>query len=573
MSLKFKKRAQRKKSLIPAKSKEQRTVALGRKAVKQVVPSRFFGKVLNESSHEAGGQIDVRQVVLRVVMLAQALSGKKYYPYQIEFGSRVVEAFLERKSDVVTALISRQSGKTEVLSSVVAALSLIFPVLARKYQSSWHLNLTSEQGVYQGFRDGVKIGIYAPRRHQAETMFNRCKLCFETDAGKKILRELKLNVSENNGTTLRLTNGSRILCESASEQSKIEGETHQLLIAEEAQDINDKKMNKSLSPMLSSTKGTMVMIGTATAKPCAFYYTIKYNERLFYNDGPKNHFFYPHTICESYNSLYRDYVAAEKLKLGEDSDEFRMSYGCEWIFERGMFLTEQQLFHPQVALLGGPFSSIFRFGLHGQQQYSIVAGLDFGKSHDSTVMTLVAVDWMNPVRTVLGNDVVTLYEKHVLSWFEWVGDDYETQFWELTSILKKVGSLKKVVLDSNTAGEPIKDRMTEFFSATDVTVEGFNFAAKKKSDAYKSLFSDFSGKRVTFPASQSARETQQFRKFTSQMLDLRKEYAGGLMKVHHPDEKGAKDDYCDSLMMAVWGANTPSIAGQTESSSFNPFIS
>jgi len=217
---------------------------------------------------------------------------------------------------------------TEALGAIIAALCVMLPYLAKKYPDSWHLNITDDNGVYRGFRFGFKVGIYAPRRAQAQIMFDRIKTIFATDSAKQVLKEIKLTQEVSNGNSVKLSNNSRILCESASEQSKIEGATHDLLVAEEAQDISDLKIRKSLRPMIASTKGCFVMIGTATGKKCEFYSALKIAQRSQLVTGKQNSFVYPYSICQNYNSLYRDYIAKEKIRLGEDSDEFLTSYGC-----------------------------------------------------------------------------------------------------------------------------------------------------------------------------------------------------------------------------------------------------
>lgn len=536
-----------------------------------------YGVVLDEAHHDPAKQLDLKKLVTRIVALAQTLAEKRFYDYQIEIAYRIIESVLLHDGDVITALIARQSGKTETLSSVVAALGIILPQLAAQYKDDWRLNITDEKGVYRGFRNGIQIGIYAPRREQAEIMFNRIKHAFESDTGIKILKELNLKMSESNGDRIRLSNGTRILSQSASEQSKIEGATHHLLIAEEAQDISDLKVRKSLHPMVSSLLGTMVKIGTATTRKCDFYNAIKTNERTEIISGKRNNFFYPHTITERYNSLYRKYVEKERQRLGEDSDEFRMAYGCEWIFERGMFITQAQLFHTDVVQSYGMFSLLHPRGLHKNfAQYKIIVGIDWGSSSDSTVLTVMAVNWNAPLESGVYEDMdsqhdYTFYKKHVLNWVEFIGDNYESQYWQIFEYLKSLPNLAKIVTDSNTCGLPIFDRLKASFDGSGVEVVPFNFNQRIKSDAYKSLYSEFCGHRITFPAHVDVRKTTVWRKFVNQMLDLRKDYNKGLMSVSHPDERGAHDDYPDSLTMASWGANTPSGHGGIEMLSGNLF--
>jgi len=914
-------------------------------------------RVLNAEQHDPARQLPLEEVCKRVVALAQVVSGVNFYPYQVRMTHRLVESLLKHDGEVITALFSRQSGKSTCVGAISAACAMILPILAQKFPDDWKLNITDHLGNYRGFANGLRVGIYAPRLEQANVTFDNVKRCFETDTAKKVLAELQLRSSTFNGNTVRLNTGSRVLCQSASEQSRIEGQTHHLLIVEECvtggtlvsdasgpkktireivesgelpvvlsfdgerlvpaqvtaaasmgvrkivrltfddgtalsctpnhkiyteecgwveaetglnlslvsieglpycernadaraerlvernpaggrlhvakrpvsgvplpsaegvpvaqvstyavavhavdapqdgpepgsehvhcpvrnpqpsfveavpatvlpereanrsaefegaanpgsvgllvhgrrksrpgkipenfgreknhgrtpidsgclsgqlrlgnnrsrnvlvhpteirsaihgsypavrrserelqicertefglpmrdlrenihpvqearqepvllspvpprmeqsvspdcrvesqesglrpsskriveiapageeevfdltvegthcffandvlvhncQDVSDIKLRKSLSPMLASTMGTMVQVGTAGTKKCYFYNSIQENRRMEMLTGTVNNFFFPHTICSQYNSLYARFIEREKARLGEESDEFLLSYCGFWLFERGMFIVQDALFHPRVAQIGGPWSKIYGGVAElpdTVKSMPIVAGIDWGSMHDSTVVCLMAVDWNNPQESISASQVTGLhvynaFNKHVVGWIEFRGDDYETQFGKLMEIFSRwMPNLKKITTDSNTSGKPMFDRLVATYARDNIEVEPFDFNAKRKSNAYKSLSADFGSKRLTFPAGPEARKTQLYRNFVTQMLDLRKEYRNGLMQVAHPDEKGARDDHPDALVLAAWGAQTPSFLGDYEFIDGNPFM-
>lgn len=535
-------------------------------------------RVLDAQHHDPSKQIPLKPLITKIVSLAQILAEKKFYDYQIELTFRLVESLLLHDGDVITSLMARQMGKSECIGAIAAAIAIILPDLAKKFPDDWKLNITDEKGVYRGYAQGIKIGIYAPKQEQAEILFERVKKALLSDAAKRVLAELKITFDVKNGNKVKLSNGGHILCETASENSKIEGATHHLLILEECQDISDIKIRKSLHPMVAATAGTIVKIGTATTRKCDFYTAIRHNERMYLVNGRRNHFFYPYTVGIRYNSMYRKTIEKEKILLGEESDEFQTSYCGKWIFERGMFITQELLFNINVAMTAGAFSMLYQKLPREMRHYSIVVGIDWGSSHDSTVLTFIAVDWNNPTDSGIdytdenGRTSYTYYKKHVIGWMEFQGDDYEHQYWEIVGVLNNISNLRKIVTDSNTCGKPIFDRLSKYFRGRPVAVEPFNFQARVKSDGYKSLYHDICGKRVTFPAGEICRKSKHFQKFVNQMLDLRKEYKNNLMAVAHPDEKGAHDDYPDSLMLANWGANSPSVGNRIDFSSSNPFI-
>lgn len=541
-------------------------------------------QVLNDTNYDPEFQLDLDEVISRILVLAQIMVEKEYYPYQIALARRILESLLLHDGATLTSLMARQGGKTEVVGGTSAAASVVLPFLARKFPHDWRLNITDDRGTYRGFRDGLSIGIYAPKQEQSEITFERAKRAFNTTGGQKTLKDFKLKFEENNGNTLAISNGSCILCQSASPQSDIEGETHHLLLIEEAQDVSDLKIRKSLHPMVSSTRGTIVKIGTASTKKCDFYNTIKSNERAEVFNGVRQHFFFPWQVCAKYNSLYRKYVEGEKSKLGEFSDEFQMAYCGTWIFERGMFVTPKQLFNIRVVQKVGVWSNSHLRGLQhipNLRAHSLVGAFDWGKSSDSTVFTLGAVDWNNPLDALEQEDESSpdgkkrfvFYRKHVLGWLEWQGDNYEAQIQEILPILTRLipCRLSKLIMDSNACGSPIFDRFNAIFTPQGVEVSPFNFNAHLKSDGYRSLASDLETGRLTYPASDAVRSTAGFRRFIQQMLDLRKSWKGGIMQVSHPDEKGAHDDYPDSVMLFAWGCNTPAVTGRIFVSNVNPF--
>ena len=694
-------------------------------------PRSRVPKILTQETGKTFPRVQLHDICLRVITLAQTLSGHKFYPYQVKVAYRAVQSILLRDGATITSLLSRQSGKSDVVACTIAALAVLLPYLSKIFYWDWRFNLTDEEGRYRGFAHGLLVGIYAPKADQAVIIFNRVKQYLETPSAKRVFSELKISFDTFNGETCRLSNGSRVMCQTASDTSKNEGETHHILVLEESQDIGELKIRKSLYPMVSSTKGTIWMIGTSSTKKCVFYEEIRANEREQMNGGQMNHFFFPHQIVEQYNSLYRDFVKLMKVKLGEFSDEFRMAFrclsgstdvilangevkqlkdmrvgdyvishtgahrrvqkvknmgvkdtlrlsfygapdvvstpdhrflttdgwvqaqdltkkhrllvpriqslnadvfsqkttkrqqvyldqgymlrrlkgiaqagkeevwdievahdhsfctrsvvahNCEWIFERGMFVTQDALLHQQVAAQSGePWSELLipeEVGRLFGPGYKFVAGIDWGRDNDSTVVAVSAVDWNNPVLTLASNQVagmasVCLYRRHLVSLMEWRGDNYEVQFAEINAYLSRFGPrLRRVVTDANTVGKAIFDRLTAVYDGTGVEIMPCTFSAKAKSDLYKAFYAELCGHRLTFPYSQKARAHRCVRKFVDEMLDLRKDYSGGTMKVAHPNAKGAHDDYPDAVALSCWGTLIEQDSYELDCASSNPF--
>jgi len=516
---------------------------------------------------------DIHAVIDAMMKMACAMSEKVLYDYQQEFYRRVMEAILLHEGDMLTALWSRQSGKTECIGAIAASAMVMLPELAKQFPDDWRLNITDEMGRYRGYSKGINFGIYAPILDQSQIMFDRIRGFMETDSSASILQELGLGYRCVRGSVITLTNGSSILAMSASPNSKIEGHTHHVVIAEEAQDIDTLKIRKSIHPMIASTKGCIVKIGTAAAYKGDFYHAIKMNKRKEIASDKRHHFYYPWSVCCQSNSMYKEYIEGEKLHIGENSDEFRMAYNCEWMLERGMFVVDKYLLASGVAVTQGKYSE-----LHKQfSGTNLIAGIDLGKENDPTVVAVMDVDWTAPavvqtiVRDFQETDFVA-YNKHVVAWLCLHGDDYEHQYHEIVDWLSNFRPLRKIIMDA-TRESSLADRFRHTQQFRDVEVEDFVFTLQSKAAGYRLLHNDILSRRFTFPAGEAARKTMEYRGFLQQTLDLTKTYNGEYMQVAHPNETGAHDDYPDATMLANWGADTPTADMSLEIFSGNAFTS
>lgn len=480
-------------------------------------------------------RVKTKVLVDQVLEFTESLAGIALYPYQRQFAYRVIESVIENDGEEITALFSRQSGKTEAISNVCAGMSVALPFMAKLPQY-----LHDER--VQQFRNGIWIGIFAPVLEQSQTTFSRIRGRMASKTSQEILRMPQINVTfqANNGNTVMLSNGSFVLSMSASENSHIESKTFHLILMEECQEISNSKIRKSIHPMGAATNATLVKIGTAYTRRGDFYDAIQRNKRRKVNkDGIKNHFEYDYTIAQKYNSKYSAYIEKELARLGEDSDEFRMSYKLEWILERGMFVTPEAL-----EVMGANYEMLetYRSG-------PVSAGIDIAKDSDSTVITIVESDLTSATSEGYKN-------KRVIAWLELYGDDYETQFFQAKDFLARF-KVTKICIDSTGPGDPIADRYV--MNYPDITVISFKFSQQSKSDLYKYLLNDFSAKRIIYPAGEMTKKRREYRKFIQQFEDWEKEYKGEYLTCDHPEEADAHDDYCVSLALAVWADKEESL--------------
>ncbi|MBO8161143.1 MAG: hypothetical protein H0Z24_05855 [Thermosipho sp. (in: Bacteria)] len=505
------------------------------------VLKRFSSKVLIKANAQ-GNKISTTELVNLIFNFLPLYSGIKFYPYQEQFSKRIIRSILENDGAEITALFSRQSGKSETIATTTGGLMIILPKLA-------NMPMFANDKRLQMFKDGLWVGIFAPSQRQAQITYNRIKSRIQSRNAQAVLADPDFNLefSTSNGQTVALTNGSFATAISASDGSNIEGESFKLLILEECQDISDFKIRKSILPMGSAYNSTVVKIGTATTFKGDFYESIQRNKKDYERGKSryKNHFEYNYKVVMKYNPKYEKYVMKQKYRLGEFSDEFRMSYNLEWILERGMFIDIDK------------FEKLCCVPDLGRVPYdktkNHVAGIDLAKKEDSTVVTIVEVDWENPV-VVEKSDSVDVpdfiaYEVTLKDWLEIQGTDYNEQYYIIMDYLKNF-NISRLVIDATAEGS-MADRLR---ANLPYEVIPFVFSSVAKSDLYKHFDREIKAGRIKIPANEETKKTREYKKFIQQMTELQKDYRGQILVVSHPPQRGAHDDFPDSLALAVWGA-------------------
>lgn len=330
---------------------------------------------------------------------------------------------------------------------------------------------------------------------------------------------------------------------------------------------NNMISSNSIHPMGASYNATICKIGTATTYKGDFYNAIQRNKEEYKSKKTKirNHFEYNYKVVMKYNPRYEKYIEREKRSLGENSDAFRMSYNLEWIISRGMFVDINQ-FEKECG-------DDYLDRVMEDHTCTHVAGIDVGggsskskKDADSTVVTIVEVDWDNPVlmETTIdeetGEDITYLaYNTYIKDWLKIepeVAEDYEEQYHMIMDYLKNF-KLARIVVDATreaSLGQRIRANVR-------CEVWLFTFNTRSKSDIYKHLQTEIKTGRARFPNSDAVKETSEYKDFMHEMADLQKGYSGSNLVVAHPDERGAHDDFPDSWCLAVWGTKD---AGQID---------
>ena len=339
----------------------------------------------------------VNKLVDRCIQFQTALVGHELHPYQMPLARRIIESIIINDSEEITALAARQSGKSETIANTVATLMVLLPRLAKMYPD-----------LLGKFKDGIMIGMFAPVEGQVETLFGRTVNRLTSERALEILGDPEIDDSVGRvaGVTrqIKLKNsGSSLMMMTANPRAKIESKSFHLIVIDECQEADDFVVSKSIAPMLAYYAGTMVKTGTPTTHKNNFYNSIMLNKRRQTSRTKRqNHFEWTWRDVVKVNANYEKHIKREKLRIGEDSDEFQMSYNCKWLLERGMFVTSTTM-----DKLGDTSMEIQR----AWHRTPVVVGIDPARKIDSTVVTVVWVDWDRP-------DEFGYFDHRVLNWLE-----------------------------------------------------------------------------------------------------------------------------------------------------------
>lgn len=468
----------------------------------------------------------VEGLIDKILTFCEALSGNSYYDYQRRFARRIVESVVIRDAEELTAVASRQSGKSELVANTVAGLMVLLPRLARLFPK-----------LLGTYKNGFWVGLFAPVESQVETLYNRVSSRLTSEHAQEILSDPEIDDAfkrisgVTRGFELKKC-GSLCLMMTANPKAKIESKTFHMVVIDEAQESDDTMVSKSISPMLAHYKGTMVKLGTPSFTKNNFYKSIQLNRRLQTRRGARpNHFQWTWKDVIKEVPDYHDFIKKEMLRIGEDSDEFQLSYNAAWILERGMFVTQTVM---------DDLSDISMETVKAYHHTPVVVGIDPARKQDSTVVTVVYVDWDRP-------DEFGYFHHRVLNWLEIQGDDWEAQYHQIVDFLGHYNVLA-VGVDANGVGDAVAQRLALLLPRAEVV--SLTSSQQEQSDRFKHLQALIQREQIAWPGNAKARRLRTWKRFYQQMVDAEKTWKGNNFLVAAPDEPHAHDDYVDSLAIA-----------------------
>jgi hypothetical protein len=488
----------------------------------------------------------VEKLIDKIMDFLKVLVGHDLHPYQKPLARRIIESVIINDGEEVTALASRQSGKSETVADTVATLMVLLPRLAKLYPD-----------LLGKFKDGLWVGLFAPTESQVETLFGRAVSRLTSERALDIMGDPEIDdaTARVGGVTRQIKlkkSGSTITMMTANPRAKIESKSFHLIVIDECQEADDFVVSKSISPMLAYYAGTMVKTGTPTTSKNNFYRSIQLNRRRQTTKGNRqNHFQWDWKDVAKFNANYEKFIRKEMLRIGEDSDEFQMSYNCKWLLERGMFVTSTIMDD-----LGDTSQELVKVW----HKTPVVVGIDPARKTDSTVVTIVWVDWDRP-------DEFGYFDHRVLNWLEMQGDDWEEQYFQIVNFLSNYDVLA-VGVDANGVGDAVAQRLKLLLPRAEVM--SLTSSPSEQSKRWKHLQALIQRKMISWPSHAKTRRLRTWKRFYQQMVDAEVQYKGPNFLVAAPDESYAHDDFVDSLSIAC--SLTQDLVMPEVVASSNPFF-
>jgi hypothetical protein len=504
-----------------------------------------FEELDQEDDLDEFSQEFVDRLIDKMMQFMVVLVGHDLHPYQKPLARRMMESIIINDGEEITALAARQSGKSETIADTVSTLMVLLPRLANIYPE-----------LLGKYKAGLMVGLFAPTESQAETLFSRTVTRLSSERALDVLSDPEIDdvAAKVGGVTkmIRLKkSGSSLTMMTANPRAKIESKSFHLIVIDECQEADDFIVNKSISPMRAYYAGTMVKTGTPTTSKNNFYRSIQLNRRRQTGKRARqNHFQWDWRDVSKYNDNYSRFIKKEMLRIGEDSDEFQMSYNCKWLLERGMFVTSSIMDD-----LGDTSQELVKVW----HQTPVVVGVDPARKMDSTVVTVVWVDWDRP-------DEFGYFEHRVLNWLEIQGDDWEEQYFQIVNFLSNYDVLALGV-DANGVGDVVAQRLKVLMPRAEVIP--LTSSQSEQSGRFKHLQALIQREMLSFPAHAKTRRLNLWKRFYQQMIDAEIQYKGNNFTVAAPREAYAHDDFVDSLAIAC--SLTKELVMPTVEVGSNPF--
>lgn len=368
-------------------------------------------------------------------------------PYQVEPAKAILKSIREQQGLSFVVIISRQSGKDELVANLKAYLLTRF--------ADYEVGIVEANPTYK------PQTINAIDRLEARLKTNLMARMFWT----------------KRSDFMRMIGKAKVSFLSGDNQANVVGAVASLLlIINEAQDISPAKYDKDFAPMVASTNATRVFLGTEWTSS-----TLLHREELNAieaekRDGIKRLFKYNSIHVRKVLPAYGIFVDAEIKKLGRQHPLIRTQYFCETIDAMaGMFPARR------LALMIGdqPGQSEPQPGhiyaltvdVAGQDEAMLELEGMTNPGRDSTTLSIIDID-------LSSLNLLQSPTYRVVNRMNWTGTDHVTVFGAISSYTD-VWNAQYIVIDATGVGEGLWAMLARKYPTRTIPVK---FTATSKSE-------------------------------------------------------------------------------------------
>ena len=296
--------------------------------------------------------------------------------------------------------------------------------------------------------------------------------------------------------------------------------------------------------MGAATNVTTVHYGTPWDDATLLEEVKQSNLEMEKKDGRRRHFRYDWEEVARYSPEYRNYVEAERQRLGESHPLFMTQYRLLLVHGGGGFLSAAQR-----AQLSGQHSR-----LHQPEAGKIyVAGVDLAGEcpdselltslhprRDATVITIAELTWLAELPGLPPEASLRVVEHY---WFD--GRPHSELYGRMVDILGRVWGCRRVVVDATGLGQPVASFLRRSLGSR---VKPFVFTAASKSTlGYNLLAAVNTGRLKMYTADGSA----EAREFWLEMELAQSHYRPNQTLAFEVESTRGHDDFLMSLALAV----------------------
>jgi hypothetical protein len=370
--------------------------------------------------------------------------------YQIEPARAITESIKEKLGKQFVVVFSRQSGKDELLAQMLV----------------WTLLTHAETG-------GTAV-IAAPTL-RPQGAISRDRLIAR-------MRELLPNeVVTREGHIVELGEASaRFL--SALPTANVRGQTADLLlVANEAQHIEQSVWDPVFDPMAASTNATTLFMGTPWSRDSLLARQTQHLREIEIETGEQRVWKVPWTVVAEVIPKYRERVEARIAQFGERHPTIRTEYWLEELNgEEGLFpphrLAQMQGDHPRLERAEPGRRYALLIDVAGEDEGGGSAdAFASGSRRDSTAMTVVEID-VAPGR-------MPIYR--VVNRRRWLGTKHALLRDALADLARNVWQAERVVIDATGIGAGLAaflaERLEDRSLGRVIPVDRFVFSERSKS--------------------------------------------------------------------------------------------